>query len=173
MTATPPDSDAQLAALRRKREEFAQRVRENEALAARDPEAYKRKLKNLVLLGYAYIAGMALLAVGLLVALVLFAVYGRHFGSGVIKIGILLLIFVIAILRSLWVKIDPPEGFLLIKDCFPKLWAEVEAIADRLKAPRPDEIRLDEEFNASASQWPRFGMFGGYRQTLTLGLPLL
>ena len=172
MTATP-DADAQLSALKKEREEFAQRVRENESLAARDPEAYKRKLKNLVMLGYAYIAGMALLAIALLVVLVLFAIFGHHLGGGVVKIGILLLVFVGAILRSLWVKIDPPEGYLLSKERFPKLWMEVEAIADRLKAPRPDEIRLDEEFNASAAQWPRFGIFGGYRQTLTLGLPLL
>jgi Zn-dependent protease with chaperone function len=167
-----PD-DSQLSALRREREAFAQRVRESERLAAADPLGYRRKLKGLVALGYFYISVMVALAVAVTGGIGFMMLVDGHWSGGGVKILFVGLFFVYAVVRSLWVKLERPGGLLLAKADYPQIWQEVEAIADRLKAPRPNEIRLDEDFNASAAQWPRFGVFGGYRETLTLGFPLL
>ena len=125
-----------------------------------------------MLLGYGYLGLVLVVALALTVGVVLFIVHGGR-GAGTFKIALVLIIFLFGILRSLWVKIEGPQGLPLSKERAPELWREVETIADRLNAPRPDQILLDEDFNASASQWPRFGVFGGYRSALSLGLPLL
>lgn len=171
--ASPRLEDPGVLELRRKREEFERRVRENERLAAANPLGYRKRLKALVGVGYAFIGLMVLLALALVAGILFAMLTGGHIYSGEIKLIIAGLALLYAIVRSLWVKIDRPEGFRLTRERFPRLWQEVEAVADQLKAPRPDEILLDEEFNASATQWPRFGIFGGYRHVLTLGLPLL
>ena len=170
MSNAIPTEDAAVLALRKEREAFIARVRENERLAAADPQGYRRRLKGLVYLAYGYIGLLLLLT--LLTAGGLMVAYLNGYRIP-IKLAIIVVVFLLALLRSLWVKIERPGGLLLVRSQAPKLWEEVEAIADRLKAPRPNEIRLDEDFNASAAQWPRFGMFGGYGSTLTLGLPLL
>ncbi len=173
MSSVSAPTDSELLELRKERDEFGQRVRESERLAAANPKGYRAKLKGLVALGYAYIGLMVTLAVALVGVLGYMMLAEGHWSGGGIKIMFIGLFFVYAVVRSLWVKIDRPAGLLLSKSDYPKLWQEVEAIADRLKAPRPNEIRLDEDFNASAAQWPRFGILGGYRETLTLGFPLL
>ena len=103
-----PHDDEGVQRLQRERAEFIQRVREGERQAAADPAGYRRRLRGLVFLGYGYIGLLVLLALGLLAGLVAFAVFGHRLGTGVVKIGLLLAVFLFGVLRSLWVKIDPP-----------------------------------------------------------------
>ena len=172
MSDAPSSLEPAVIALRKEREALIERIRENEKLAAANPDGYRRKLRLLVTTAYGYVALLLLFALGLLGGVVWMFLHGWT-GGGLVKLGLIALVMLFGILRSLWVKIEKPDGLLLPREQAPKLWAEVESIADRLNAPRPDEIRLNEEFNASATQWPRFGIFGGYRSILTLGLPLL
>ena len=168
-----PMTDEAVLRLRQEREAFIDRVRENERLAAAEPARYRRRLRGLVLLGYAYIGAMLLVALALAAALVAVVVFAHRLNGIILKLGLLVGVFLFGILRSLWVKVERPGGLLLTPARAPALWREVGAVASALGVDRPDEIRLDEAFNASAAQWPRFGIFGGYRSTLTLGLPLL
>ena len=172
MSDAPTSLDPAVLALRQEREAFVERVRKNERLAAADPEGYRRKLRLLVMTAYGYIALLVLFSLGLLGGVVWMFLHGWR-GGGLVKLGIVAVVMLFAVLRSLWVKIDRPEGLRLSREKAPALWAEADSIADRLKAPRPDEILLNEDFNASATQWPRFGVFGGYRSILSLRLPLL
>jgi hypothetical protein len=49
----------------------------------------------------------------------------------------------------------------------------IEDIRKTLGAPSFHHVLLNNEFNASVIQVPRFGLFGGSRNYLTIGLPLL
>lgn len=153
------------------RKKFIERVRKEEALANRDLKGYRRKVFLLVALAYSYIFGILLLALGLF-GLCLYITIAAASG-GLLKVLFVLGIFVFIVVRSLWVKISPPDGVILSRADAPELYKEVDAIADRLKAPRPDDIRIDYQLNAAASQTPRLGVFGWYRNTLLLGMPLL
>lgn len=171
--SNPTDMERELQRTRKARAEFVRRVREEEQLANRDPKGYRRRVFGLIGLAYGYIFAVLLLAlasVGVLVYLMINAGSGN---SLYIRLAFFDAIFVFAILRSLWVKLEPPDGVILKRQDAPELYKEVDAIADKLQAPRPDDIRIDFRVNAAASQTPRLGMFGWYRNTLVLGLPLL
>lgn len=64
-------------------------------------------------------------------------------------------------------------GYVVSRTEAPELYAAVDAISSKLNAPKIDRILIDPELNASAAQIPRLGIFGWYRNDLTIGLPLL
>jgi Zn-dependent protease with chaperone function len=173
MAQTAPDVNREIQQAKEARKWFFDLVSSQEELANRDPVAYKRKVRMLGLLGYFYIFGVLALVILLLAGVVWLMVAsrsGNYLGG---KFVIILLVLAWGISRSLFVRIRPPEGIVLSRSEAPQLYAAVDAIADRLKAPRPDEIRINEELNAAAVQIPRLGVFGWYRNTLLLGMPLL
>lgn len=169
----PAQIEQQLERSRRARDQFIERVRNEERFANQDPKGYRRKVFGLVALAYAYIFAVLIFAILLVVGLIYLMIEAGRGNTALVKLILIVGIFVIAVLRSLWVKIDPPDGVILKRSDAPELYREVNAIADRLKAPRPQDIHIDFHLNAAASQTPRLGMFGWYRNTLLLGLPLL
>lgn len=167
------DVQGEVSKRQAERQWYLDLIRSQESLANRDPVAYRRKVLLLGVLGYAYIFGVLLLVVSLLIGLVwLMTATGR--GNTIeVKIGFVLLLLIVSIVRSLFVKFEEPDGVPLSREEAPQLYATVDAIADRLQAPRPDEIRVNEDLNAAALQHPRLGLFGWYRNILYLGLPLM
>src|SRR5579871_1632467 len=166
------ESDEQLSKLRREREKMIARVMREESLAKKNPGSYRRRVYAYMCLAYGFlfgVLGFALLLVGFLI----YSLVNNEFNSISIRLGIILGLLIFAIVRSLIIKIEPPNGLVLKRDEAPELYREVDAIADRLRAPRPHEIRIDSRLNAAASQTPRFGLFGSYRNVLLLGMPLL
>src|SRR5437762_6106706 len=107
-----------------------------EAYAAASPDAYRRRVLLLALLGYAYllvVLALILAAVGLLVWL-LFTV---QTGLGYIfaKLGFPLLILAWVVVRSMWVKFSPPGGRALTREEAPRLFAVVESLRKASGAP--------------------------------------
>jgi Zn-dependent protease with chaperone function len=143
-----------------------------EELARRDPAALRRKIKGLIALGYAYVLGILVIIIGLIVTLVLLSLEARR-SAGLWKLILALGVLAFVILRALWVRVEHPDGERLTQRDTPKLFHRVEEIRKALKAPRPDVVLLTQEFNASVTQIPRFGIFGGERTYLILGLPLM
>lgn len=151
---------------------FAALVASLEDLAGRDPTALRRRIKGLVALGYAYVLGILALVLAAIVTCVTIALTtGR--GAGLLKLSVALAILATVIVRALWVRLDEPSGERLTAKQAPRLFARVEEIRRALRAPKPDAVILDEDFNAAVTQVPRFGVFGGHRTYLILGLPLL
>lgn len=154
---------------------FERLVREAEARIATDPRAYRLRIVALALLGYGVLFGLA----AVLIALVGGAVWGALVSTAFLllllkkKLIIPLLVAVWVILRSLWVRIEAPTGYLVRSTDFPALHAEVQLLRRQLKAPAVHEIILTEEFNAAVAQTPRLGVLGWNRNTVILGLPLL
>jgi Zn-dependent protease with chaperone function len=155
-----------------KREKFEAISAGAEHLYQRHPKLYKSILGAMAILGYAYILIILLVLLSLFI-LLLISVFSGVVNGGTIKLLIILGIFSWLILRGLWIKFTPPFGLRITSKEAPRLVAMVEDVCRRLGAPRVSEIVLDGTFNAGILQLPRLGIFGWYRNYLTVGLPLL
>lgn len=153
--------------------DFIHHVRVSEYLSAEDPDAYRRRVAWFAGLGYAWIGGCLLVSIWLATWAV------QHLMTGRVRSGTLfLLIGAVGLgwtsLRSLWVRLDAkPDGHRLTKQQAPALFKLISQVRRKVKGPRLDEVWLDDRFNASISQVPRFGLLGRPVNRLTIGLPLL
>ena len=136
------------------------------------PFAYKLRVFLLALLGYAYVFGILLGIVGILVGVFLIIRTGR--GIILLKnVAIPLAFFAWVVGKSLWVKLSPPTGRVLRRNEAPRLVTAIEEICAKLDAPGADVVLLTDDYNAAVSQVPRLGVFGWHRNYLIIGLPLM
>lgn len=138
------------------------------------PGRYRSKLLALALLGYAVLLGLLVLAFGLSFGLVtLLLLTSPMLLLKLAKIIWIPLLFGWLLLRALWIRFTPPEGYWLAAGEAPQLQAEVEQLRQAAGAPRLDGILIDDELNAAAISLPRFFGLFGQRHYLLLGLPLM
>ncbi len=154
-------------------EQFDALVEKLERFAHKEPASYRIRVGLLAALGYTYLililVGLLAL-VGLLVSIVLLS---HQVNAVMIKLGVLLLIPVWVIVRSLWVSFPPPQGIKLSRQQVPQLFDMVDELTTKLQAPQFHHILLDRNFNAAVVQVPRFGVFGWHQNYLLVGLPLM
>lgn len=143
-----------------------------EETARRSPDALRRRVFGLIALGYGYVF-LVLAVLAALLALLVYVMATSRSAAGPIKLILALGAVTVLILRSLWVRVDPPQGTPLDLARAPKLRTRVEEIRRALRSPRPDHVLLNEEFNASVTQVPRLGILGFPSTYLVLGLPLM
>jgi Zn-dependent protease with chaperone function len=136
-----------------------------EALARRRPRAYRARVTALALigLGYRVLIGFAFVAVPTALT---FAFYPA---TWIFVIGVVLLL----LFGLTWFGRIAIEGRRIHAARAPQLFDALEALRRRIRAPRVHEVVLTQEFNASAAQIPRLGIFGWHKQVLTLGIPLM
>lgn len=82
----------------------------------------------------------------------------------------------LAALAFIWWTLQPHHetpGWPLARDDAPALFGELDALAARLGAPRIDEVRLTDDFNAAALEAPVRWQPWRRRRMLLLGVPLL
>lgn len=154
------------------RADFIHLVRLSEHASAADSAGYRRSVAAFAALGYAFVvvcllAGAALLYWGLHAVLsgkfrgyhawVLISAAGLLWASG----------------RALWLRFDRPDGVLLREKDAPALFESLERIRRKVKGPPIHDVYLDADFNASIGQRPRWGLFGGARNHLSVGLAML
>jgi Zn-dependent protease with chaperone function len=154
-------------------EAFDALVRQLERQAAQDPRAYHVRLGAFALLGYVYVFAILLLLVvlaGLLVAAVFFS---KGLVLIVQKLLIPLVAFIGLVGRSLWVKLEPPEGQEIERAAHPRLYEAIDEIRAATRAPRVHAVLVDGNLNAGVVQVPRLGLFGWQRNYLLLGLPMM
>ena len=152
-------------------DEFITLVGELTEDAQRDLPSFRRRVAAFVVLGYLGIAGLLLLALALTlgtIALLVLLHAGWLFKVVWIPVG-----FGFVILRSLWIRIAPPEGLPLARASSPALLEELDDVCARVDAPRVHRVLVVPEFNAGVAQVPRLGLLGWHRSYLMLGLPLL
>src|SRR6266850_1969824 len=77
------------------------------------------------------------------------------------------------VLRSLWIKMEPPAGERLTRAMAPELFNMIEGLRRRSRTPPLHKVLLTPDFNAGVMQVPRLGLFGWYRSYLFIGLPLM
>ena len=155
-----------------KRAEFIHLVRMSEHASDSDSKSYRRSVAGFAALGYLWVVGCLVVAVGLLTWTVGAMGHGRFKGF-YIGLFITALGLIWTSLRALWCRLDAPQGVVLTSTEAPELFKALERIRKKIKGPAIDHVLLDASFNASISQLPRFGLFGGAVNYLTVGLPLL
>lgn len=143
-----------------------------EEYAEAHPRAYRSRVLGLALLGYLYLYGLlALTGAGFVATLV----YGlrAHVAYFALKLAVVLGAFLLVLLRALWVRVSPLQGTLIRPEDAPELFQVLAKIRNRLNGPPVHRVLLTDDFNAGIAQRPRFGLLGGYRNVLIIGLPLM
>lgn len=153
-------------------EAFAAKLTHLLPRAQANPAAYRRRVQGWVLLGYGFIALLLLGSVALLGGLLwVFIAVGV---AGVLfKLLIPVVYFVWTLLRSLWVKFDPPAGRELSRAEAGPLHELLRTQTRALGAPTVHRVILTTDYNAAAMQLPRLGLLGWPRNYVLVGLPLL
>jgi hypothetical protein len=153
--------------------DFIHHVRINEYLSAEDPKGYRRRVAWFAVLGYAWMGACITAAT----AVALWAL--KQLSSGHVRPAwVFLLLGGVGLawssLHALWVRLDPThDGQRLTPKDAPGLFKLLEQIRRKVKGPRLDEVWLDDRFNASISQAPRFGLMGAPVNRLRIGLPMM
>lgn len=147
-------------------------VMKSEQEAERNPEAYRRKVLGLVLLGYGYVILLFFAILAGLVWLVMSARAG-HLRSFHIFVGFSLISVGFAALRALWVPMGEPEGRELTAEEAPKFFKLLDKVRRKTGGPQVYRVLVTTEFNASVVQVRRHGMVGAMRNYLIVGLPLV
>ena len=97
--------------------------------------------------------------------------------AGTIKLGIFaLLLFgglALAIIKGLWVRLEPPQGLRVRREDAPGFFALLEELRKELDCAPFHEVLLVADHNAAVVQVPRLGIFGWHKNYLLVGLPLL
>ncbi|MGK6311278.1 M48 family metalloprotease [Variovorax sp. DT-64] len=154
------------------RADFVHLVRLSEHASADDSQGYRRGVAIFAALGYLWVIACLALAVGIIVWALLSLGQGRfNFTRGWLLLFALGLLW--ATLRALWVRLEQPQGVRLVREDAPLLFEGLDRIRQKIDGPHVHHIYLDGEFNASIRQLPRFGLFGGAVNYLSVGLPLL
>ncbi len=151
-------------------EAFEALVSRLEREARRAPVRYQWKVVGLAVLGNAYLAAVV---ITLLAALVAAAASVAMFEALAVKFAVLLVVALVPLLRSLWVRLESPSGVPLSRHDSPALFASIDRLRRSMRAPRFHRVLLTDEFNASVMQIPRLGLLGWSRNYLLVGLPLL
>ncbi|MGB3621226.1 MAG: M48 family metallopeptidase, partial [Ketobacter sp.] len=156
-------------------EQFIELVKRSETEAEQNITRYKLKL--------ALFAGLGYFVIFFLVTALLFLVGGTIgvavFSSSLFlllikkKIIIVILIAIWTFLKALWIKFDTPQGHVLEREKYPNLFEELDSLTTTLNALTIHQVIIEDTLNAAVIQHPRFGLFGGNKNTLFLGIQLL
>jgi Zn-dependent protease with chaperone function len=148
-------------------------VQRLEQEAAANPAGYRRKLGALAFLGYGYIAATLILLIGGTALILWMGATVSHAMLLLGKVGWAFLVLIYVVLRAMWVRLEPPQGRVLTSSECPELFRLIEEVRVKVQAPSVDSVLFTSDFNAAIVQHPRFGIFGGNRNYLMLGLPLM
>jgi Zn-dependent protease with chaperone function len=152
--------------------EYRALVAATEADFASDPVAVRRRVARFVALGHAYVLVIVgTIALALVLVLVTAA---RGTNSAVLlKLAVALGALLVVILRSLDIRFDAPTGIPVTPVDAPRFHERLDEIRRAVDAPAPDEILLNDDFNAAVTQVPESGLAGQPRTYLIIGVPLL
>lgn len=146
-----------------------------EGQAQRSPRAFRGKVMVVSVAAY---LGLGLVLAGLLGLVGYGLAHYREihnayllFKLGVVGLAVLGLLLVV--LRAFLTPLDAPAGREIDAAHAPRLFELLARIRRKLGGPPIHRVVVDASFNAAIAQVPRFGLFGGHRNHLILGLPYL
>jgi Zn-dependent protease with chaperone function len=154
---------------------YEQLVEAAEIEIQRHPKRYYLKIALLAMGGYVFIFGLLLLSLSIFGFLFFVAVVKNPLPLLLIKSTLLLGLLGIEffLISALWIRFEEPTGYRLDKKKYPILFAELNQLRKKLKAPAIHQVILQTGYNAAISTRPRFGILGWNKTTLCLGLELL
>lgn len=139
--------------------------------AARWPRRYTVRVVSWVVLGYLILATLTLLALTLGVGIIGAIVASRAFI--LLKFAWVPMVLGWLILRSMFVRVEPPVGRVLRPFEAPELFAMIREIRSRVGVGEIEQVLLVPDLNAAVVEVPRFGGLLGWRRYLLIGLPLM
>ncbi|WP_374581109.1 M48 family metalloprotease [Pseudoduganella sp.] len=154
---------------------FEHLVRRLELDSHASPAAFRRKVFAISIAAYVLLFGALAGLVALFAVAVQWAVES-HRTFTTIKVGLFglfLLPLIFVVLRVMLMRLDPPTGRPLERAEAPKLFEILDKLHSKLKGPRIDQVLVTDDYNAAICQHARFGILGGYRNYLIVGLPYL
>jgi Zn-dependent protease with chaperone function len=139
------------------------------------PEYFRIKVILISLFAYLVLFGMLVLMILGVYFMFVIARGNSSFLTKLFFVSSLLvsLPIVILTLRMFFARIPVPEGRELSEAEAPQLFRIIAELQERLLAAPIHHVLVTNEFNAAIAQCPTYGMFGGYRNYLILGLPFL
>ncbi|QJW83694.1 M48 family metalloprotease [Ramlibacter terrae] len=146
-------------------------MRLSEQASAENSGRYRRSVALFAALGYGWVLGCFVLSLAAVAGWprpARAAAFAGGTGVGITAPGLLW-----TSLRALWCRLEPPEGLRLARGDAQELFDAIERIRRKVKGPPLDGIYLQSDLNACIAQRPRWGLFGGARNDLGVGLPLL
>lgn len=151
-------------------EEFAALVDKLEQAARRRPALYRLRVLLLAMFGNVYLVFVLLFIIALFLASLASVVFLKALA---LKIIIPVGFFLWVVLKSLWVKVPPPQGIRVKRKDAPELFRLIDTLRRRARAPRFHRVLITDDFNAAVVQRPRLGLFGWHSNYLLIGLPLM
>src|SRR5579859_4617727 len=109
------------------------------------PLRYRLEVLGLAALGYLYLLVLMLGAVLFSLGLVAVCLLKPILLLKLLKLVWLPIWFAWSVLRSLWVRIDPPQGRELRAGEAPRLYAEIERIRSAMGASRPHRVLVTDD----------------------------
>lgn len=76
-------------------------------------------------------------------------------------------------LRAFLIRLEAPTGFELTPKNAPEIFKILKKMQQKLNGPDFHRVIINAEYNAAIVQNPRWGLFGGYKNHLIIGLPYL
>ncbi len=139
------------------------------------PGVFRTKVLLISLLAYVVLVGLLLV---LLLGLIFMFVAAQGNGHTIFKYFFVSWVLVVAPIvwltfRMFFAPLPVPQGRELKESEAPQLFKMIADLQQRLQGAPIHHVLITKEFNAAIAQCPRFGLFGGYRNYLILGLPLL
>jgi len=153
--------------------QFEQLARRLESCARHHPTRYKLKVALIAALGYTYV--LAILAVALSggVWLLLALNDGRTAPLNSISLWLGLGLLASIIAYAFWMRIASPTGFEIYREEAPRLFLLIDKLTHALGAPSFHSVLIVNGLTTAAVQTPRLGIFGWYRNSLLISLPLM
>ena len=134
---------------------------------------YQLRVAAIAALGYGYIWLICLAVFSSLWLVRWLMEIGQH-RSIEIEPNLLWMLFGLVAIVIIWVEHQPITKDLEVQRAeFPELFALIDELRDRLKAPQIHHLIVTSDHNAAVYQTPRLGWLGWYRNYLLLGLPLM
>lgn len=152
---------------------YAQMVERLAAQAAAGLGSYQLRVAAAALLGYAVVLTLVATLLGVSGWIVTVMIKANSFSIGGVNLALGAGLIGLGIARTFWVPLEPPQGISLQRSDAPRLYAMIDEIAASIGVRPADHVQLTDDFNASATQHPRFGIFGWHETYLQVGLPLL
>ena len=140
-----------------------------------NPDWFRSKVLLISLFGYFVLLAMLFILVFGAILLFTFARDSHGTIPKVMLVSWVLIVVPILLLtfRLFFARIPAPEGREIFENDAPPLFSMVEKLRQHLQSAPIHHVLITEDFNAAIAQCPRYGLFGGYRNYLILGLPLL